>query len=206
MNLAEELILEYHKKKKEIEIRLLDFKSIKSEKYFYELCYCLSTPQSKAESALIVQNELEKLDFRNKDIAPSLILSNPNSYIRFHNQKANYMLQMKGKYIEIEKIINSTLSNYEKRDWLAANVKGIGMKESSHFLRNIGYEGLAILDRHILKTLVNCDVFDEIPDISTIKKYKEVELKFLEFSSNLNIPIDHLDLLFWSSKTGKILK
>jgi len=100
----------------------------------------------------------------------------------------------------------SNIEAREKRDWLASNINGIGMKEASHFLRNIGERNLAILDRHILKHLVLCNIYDKIPKVSTKKDYLQVEKAFLEFAENIKIPIDELDLLFWSYETGNILK
>ena len=92
------------------------------------------------------------------------------------------------------------------REFLVKNVKGHGYKEVSHFMRNIGYKNLSILDRHILKNLKKYKVIDEIPKSLTAKKYCEIEDKFLEFSKKINIPMDHLDLLFWSRETGEIFK
>ncbi len=86
-------------------------------------------------------------------------------------------------------------------------VKGMGYKEASHFLRNIGFgEELAILDRHILKNLKEFGVIDEIPSSISKKKYMEIESKMKEFSVSANIPIDHLDLVFWYKETGEIFK
>jgi len=54
--------------------------------------------------------------------------------------------------------------NKDMREWLIRSIRGIGYKEASHFLRNIGLgENLAILDRHILKNLKFFGVIEEIP-------------------------------------------
>ncbi len=94
----------------------------------------------------------------------------------------------------------------ELREWLVKNIKGYGYKEASHFLRNIGFEELAILDRHVLKNLKNYGVIEEVPKSLTPKKYKEIEEKMRRFSKSVDIPISHLDLLFWSNETGEIFK
>lgn len=206
MKLKKELIEHYKVNQINIKNRLHDFKNVKPEDYFYELCFCICTPQSKAKSALQVQNELMALDFFNNDLDVTQILRNPNFYIRFHNQKSKRLNLIKENWREIQTIINSKMSNYEKRDWLAENINGIGYKEAGHFLRNIGFENLAILDRHILRLLVECNVYEETPNISNKKKYHEVEQKFLEFSKIVGIPIDELDLLFWSYINGEIIK
>lgn len=196
----------YHQLKPKILERLDELSSVPKEKYFYELCFCLCTPQSKAKNAMIVQTELENRDFLNKPFDPVAILRRNENYIRFHNMKALRLLEAREKFPEVQKILDSDISNIEKRNSIAALIKGIGMKEASHYLRNIGYRGLAILDRHILKHLVLCGIFKEVPKVSTKKNYLDVEKSFLSFSNEVGIAIDELDLLFWSYETGEIIK
>jgi len=101
----------------------------------------------------------------------------------------------------------SELPPLKAREWLVRNVKGMGMKEASHFLRNIGLgENLAILDRHILKNLKKLGTIDDIPSHLSISKYLEIEEKMREFSSRTNIPMSHLDLVLWCRETGEIFK
>ncbi len=196
----------YEKLKPLIRQRLDDFKNVSESKYFYELCFCICTPQSRASSAMAVQLELEKLGFLNNDLDPTPILRNNSNYIRFHNQKSKRLVLIKEQWIDIKAVLDSNLSGEEKREWLNNNINGIGRKESAHYLRNIGYLNLAILDRHILKHLVTCGVFTEVPNISTKSRYDSVSKQFLEFSNKVGIPMDELDLLFWAEEAGVILK
>ncbi|PIV55041.1 DNA lyase [Candidatus Desantisbacteria bacterium CG_4_10_14_0_8_um_filter_48_22] len=93
------------------------------------------------------------------------------------------------------------------RAWLVGNVKGMGYKEASHFLRNIGFgKDIAILDRHILKNLKALGVISDIPDTLTEKIYLEIEGKMRDFAERTDIPLESLDLLFWSMQTGHIFK
>jgi N-glycosylase/DNA lyase len=92
------------------------------------------------------------------------------------------------------------------RAWLVDHVKGLGWKEASHFLRNVGYRGLAILDRHILKNLRHHRVISVLPGALTASRYMAIEEKFRRFAGEIDIPMDELDLLFWSRETGEILK
>lgn len=96
----------------------------------------------------------------------------------------------------------------QRRDFLAANpgIKGIGYKEASHFLRNVGFNGYAILDKHILKTLTEFGVIESPKPPSTKKKYIYIEERMREFANEIRIDVDELDLLLWSNKTGEILK
>ena len=204
--LTPELIEKYEELKVDIQNRLLDFQSVPRSHYFYEFCFCICTPQSKAANAYKVQLELMERDFFNNPFDPTPLLRMPDRYIRFHNQKAGRLLKAREVFPDIQNVLDSDMTNVEKRDWLAENFNGFGMKESSHFLRNIGYKNLAILDRHILRHLIACGVFDELPKITPNKRYKEAEQKFLDFADEVSIPMDKLDLLFWAYSAGEILK
>ncbi|MFA6914592.1 MAG: DNA lyase, partial [Endomicrobiia bacterium] len=131
---------------------------------------------------------------------------------RFHNNKAKYLVEARDKFtvnnkISIKEKISSFKSSIELRQWLIENIKGIGYKEASHFLRNIGLGlDLAILDRHILKNLKLFEAIDEIPQTLTPKKYLEIEEKMKIFCKKLKIPMSHMDLLMWCMQTGGIFK
>ncbi|MCX7736061.1 MAG: N-glycosylase/DNA lyase [Candidatus Kapabacteria bacterium] len=201
-----EILEKYQVLKHQIKERLFEFSQIKPENYFYELCYCILTPQTSAINAEKAVIRLEKAKFQTKKFDPTEILNDKSQYIRFHITKAKRLIEMKEKFDDTYKILTSNMKAELKREWLVDNIKGIGMKEASHFLRNIGNTGLAILDRHILKHLVLCNIYKDLPKVSTKKDYLAVEKKFKEFAKKVQIPMDELDLLFWSYETGKILK
>src|SRR2546430_17282196 len=96
----------------------------------------------------------------------------------------------------------------ERRDWLAKDprVKGLGYKEASHFLRNIGFKGYGILDKHIVRCLHELSIIDSPKPPTTRGRYLETEQKMREFAAQANIDFDELDLLLWSIKTGHHLK
>ena len=168
---------DYEEKKIEIVKRLNDFKKINGDDLFYELCFCLLTPQSSAKRADWCIQELKKRNFLKNRFDPTSILKQK---IRFHNHKGKYLLEMRAKYSKLKSELDKVKDNKEKRNFLVKNVKGLGLKEASHFLRNTGHENLAILDRHILKNLVKLKVIDEIPKSLTKKKYFEIEERVLE--------------------------
>jgi N-glycosylase/DNA lyase len=196
----------YNLLKLKIRKRLKEFSQVPESDYFYELCFCICTPQSKAKNAIQVVEKLKKSDFHNNPFNPINILADKQHYIRFHNQKAKRLLNLIEDLPKVKNILNSKASPFEKRNGIKEIINGFGYKESSHFLRNIGYRNLAILDRHILKHLVICKVLKEIPKINSAKQYFHIEKKFLDFSEKVQIPLDELDLLFWSYETGEILK
>lgn len=206
------LTLEYNRKKREIKQRLKEFRQLgkgRDEDIFAELCFCILTPQSKAIYCDKTVQQLKK----------SRLLFNGNKRairsqlkrVRFPNNKACYLVAAR-KFFKNAKSLNiksrlNTDDVLKARDWLVKNVKGLGYKEASHFLRNIGLgKDLAILDTHILKNLKKYKVIKKIPSSISKKTYMEIEDKMRGFSKKTNIPLEELDLLFWSNQTGIIFK
>lgn len=202
------LVSEYEKKKIEIENRLDNFRNVPESDYFYELVYCLFTPQTKAENSYKVTEEMKKQKYFEKSFPlKKLLHQKDGTYIRFHNQKEKYVISAKKNFDEIFSRTIEQVPASIKREWFTRNVLGLSLKESTHFLRNIGKnENLAILDRHILTNLLKYNVIKEIPKTLTPKIYLEIEKKFQSFSKKIGIDINSMDLLFWSFQTGIILK
>ena len=123
--------------------------------------------------------------------------------VRFHNNKANFIVAARHYFsragqIKIKGMLN-TDDLWGLRNWLADNIKGLGYKEASHFLRNIGYgKEIAILDRHILAELCKHKVISEIPLVLPKGKYLHIERLMKEFARKLNISMAELDMVFWS--------
>lgn len=202
----EELLASHRQQRETIRQRLGEFAAVPKEAYFYELVYCLLTPQSSAVNAARAVEVLKAADLYGSDIEPAALLHQKSFYIRFHNTKGRHLLLAKQQFGEIMTHLSNGAAGSEVRDWLVRNVKGLGWKEAAHFLRNIGHRNLAILDRHILKNLKYHAVIRIIPTTLTQKRYMKIEQRFLKFSSATGIPMDELDLLFWSRETGEILK
>ncbi len=181
--------------------RLRDFSAVPRAEYFHELVYCLLTPQSSAVNA---GKAVEALRSTGRDRVE--ILADRAHYIRFHNTKAKRIAEAERNFPAILEKLSNGAGGPELRAWLVQNVKGLGWKEASHFLRNIGYHDLAILDRHILKNLKRHGVLRSLPKTLTDRRYFEIERRFAQFAEDIGISIDELDLLFWSAETGAILK
>lgn len=204
--LPENILEKYNELKPAIKKRLEEFTQVPESEYFYEMCFCICTPQSKATSAFKVQQLLKEADFLNKELDPTPILRQPEHYIRFHNQKAKRLQLLKLQYPQLLKIIKSKILDTEKRLIIKEKVNGFGLKESAHFLRNIGYKNQAILDRHILKHLEYCGAKIDFKRIGSDRIYLETEQIFRDIAQQVNIPMDELDLLFWAYEAGEILK
>lgn len=201
------LIAEYNSRKKEIKRRLSEFRNIyqgKSEKIFQELCFCLLTANANAVRCHEAIEDLKSGDLILTG-SPEQIKPKLKGRARFHNKKADFI-------VGARKIFFSSKINFNRpldaREWLVENIKGFGYKEASHFLRNIGLgKDIAILDRHILKNLKKHGVIREIPKAVGVKKtYLGIEEKAKEFARKIKIPLEELDLLFWSIETGFIFK
>jgi thermostable 8-oxoguanine DNA glycosylase len=80
------------------------------------------------------------------------------------------------------------------------------MKESAHFMRNIGIFGPTILDRHILKHLLACGIQSAKKPPTNRSSYIKIEHAWLRYCKQVNIPMVEMDLLFWALETGFILK
>ena len=186
--------------------RLQEFRDVPSEEYLFELLYCLLTPQSKAANAERVIERLREEGFPEREIDPTPILRDPEHYIRFHNQKGRRILLVREGWDEILEILLSDRPSIGKREWLVDHVNGLGWKEASHFLRNIGHLDLAIIDRHILKHLVQTGAIEEIPKTITKRTYLELEERFAELARSFGLELQELDLLFWSLEEGSVRK
>lgn len=209
------LLESYQRIKPQIEQRLLEFKQLREtaadEILYKEFLFCLLTPQSNAERCWLAVEQLERrnLLFCNDPIKISECL---RGYTRFHHTKAKNILKnrevlIKDNNICIRDQLNKIADPHEMREWLVLHIKGMGYKEASHFLRNIGLgEELAILDRHILKKLVEFEVIDSIPISISKKMYLKIEIFMKIFSRQIGIPIAHLDFVFWYMQKKFIFK
>jgi N-glycosylase/DNA lyase len=189
-----------------IRARLHEFAAVPRQEFFYELGYCLLTPQSSAlhaERAIAALREAACFDNPGR-IAEILRLK--KHYIRFHNTKARRLTAAWAQLPEIMTFLESGFSAPELRRLLVARVRGLGWKEASHFLRNIGYRNLAILDRHILRNLVRHRAILSMPGTLTPARYLMIESRFARLAAAAGITMDELDLLFWKRETGFILK
>lgn len=193
--------------REDIRRRLEEFRKVPPAAYFYEIAYCLLTPQTSAENAERVVAELQRQSFHLHTINPESILGDRTMYIRFHTTKSKHLLKLKSDFDSILNKLGSSTDAFKLREWLVQNVMGLGYKEATHFLRNVGRnDGLAILDRHILRNLQRYGAIRSIPKSLSRKHYIRIEQSFLKFSDRVGIPVDELDLLFWSMETGVIRK
>lgn len=200
------LLEEYKHKKDDIKKRLHEFKEVglgSAKDIFAELCFCILTPQSNARQCDKAIQELKKkrLLFEAPAGAIRPVLKGRS---RFHNKKAEYLVNARRSF---DRSILSDGNILDVRKKIVENIKGVGYKEASHFLRNIGLgKDIAILDRHILKNLKRCGVIEKVPSSISVKSYLNIEERARAFAKKMSMGLEELDLLFWSRETGEIFK
>ncbi|MCB9359630.1 N-glycosylase/DNA lyase [Candidatus Woesearchaeota archaeon] len=196
--------------KTRIERRLKEFKSINSKsnkEWFSELCFCMLTANSKAATAINIQNELGYKGFSTLKQNQISAAIRRNKH-RFHNNKAKFIVQAR-EFQNIRDIIKSIISQCDEktaREWIASNIKGLGWKEASHFLRNVGYTNLAILDRHVINLMIESKMIKEKPKTLSGIHYLKLEQKLAKLCIELKMSQAELDMYLWYLKTNEVLK
>jgi len=192
--------------KKIVDTRIKEFEEIgkkSSNEIFKELCFCILTANFNAEKSIKIQKEIDCGFLALNE--PQLTKKLEELGHRYPNARAKYSIEARIYKDSLKDIIKSFNDKNELREWLVNNVKGIGYKEASHFLRNIGYTNFAILDFHIIDLLVKYNLIKK-PKTLTKRKYFEIEVILKEIARKLNLSLAELDLYLWYMETGKILK
>ncbi|MBC7797393.1 MAG: N-glycosylase/DNA lyase [Pyrinomonadaceae bacterium] len=204
----------YELRRDEIQARLSEFAAIKAsgtdDILLQELVFCIFTANASAKMGYRSIEAVKHLLYEgtNEELAKTL-----TGIHRFPNARAAYIVTTRDYLrndcnFQLRDKLENFTDDIERRDWLAQTreIKGLAYKEASHYLRNIGFRGYAILDKHILKGLVEMNIIEEAKPPSTRAKYLIIEDKLRKFADDIEIDFDELDLVLWSIKTGEILK
>lgn len=175
-----------------------------SRDWFSELCFCILTANSTARLGIKIQRELGADGFSTLS-REALTGALRKAGHRFYNTRAQYIVEAR-KFANLKGIITKFEGASQAREWLIKNVKGIGPKEASHILRNVGYDGVAILDRHVLAVMRDYGLIEQVPRTLGMKKYLAIEDRLKELAKRVGISLGELDLYLWYTKTGEILK
>ncbi len=183
------------------EFRELGKKS--SDEIFRELCFCITTANFNAQRSIEMQNSIGNGYYTLTEQALAAKLKSMGH--RFPEARAKYIVGARKHRDMMEDKLQNAESERELRKWIAENVKGLGYKEASHFLRNIGFMNLAIIDFHILDLLARHNLIER-PKTLTPKKYLEIEDVLRRVAERTNLTLAELDLYLWYIETGKVLK
>ena len=186
--------------------RIKEFERVgkaESPDIFKELCFCLLTANYTAEGGIRIQKAIGDgfLDFPKAKLAKTL----KKLGHRFPNARAGYISEARKYKGNIGEILTGFESEAEAREWLVKNIKGLGYKEASHFLRNIGYKNLAIVDFHIVDLLERHKLSERHKTL-TKSRYLDTESVLGKISKKAVLSLAELDLYLWYMETGKILK
>lgn len=191
-----------------IENRMKEFEELGRKdnmEVFKELCFCLLTANFSAHGGIKIQKEIGDGFFSlfENELAKKLAELGH----RFPNARAKFIFEARKYHNNIKDILNNFESESDARMWLVQNIKGLGMKEASHFMRNIGYKNIAIIDFHIIDLLVKNNLI-EVPKNKSPspKKYIEIENLLKQLAQRTDLSLGELDLYLWYKETGKILK
>lgn len=196
--------------KRQVDERIAEFMEVNnggSTLWFREFVYCLLTAYSSAERAQLCVDALEGcgvvLDGGVEEVAETLRRTGH----RFANKRAEYIVEARVLRTSIKEIVTRFGNSTEAREWLVANVRGFGWKEASHFLRNVGYLDVAIIDRHIMSNMMEHGLVEEdAPKGLTKRRYLRYEGILKRVADRLGMPVGKMDLYLWYRKTGKVLK
>lgn len=180
----------------------MQFQQEDPERIFQEMCFCIMTANCPAERCIEIHEKIGQ-DFLslNED---ELSATFKDLGYRFPNVRANYISESRDFITQLSEALTN-LKGEELRSWVVKNIKGLGYKEGSHFLRNIGYKDYAIVDFHIVDLLERHGLVQR-PKTMTKKNYLKIEKVLKELGEKLNLNLAELDLYLWYLETGKILK
>ncbi len=192
--------------KKLVDARLKEFRELgngSSNEIFKELCFCILTANFNAEKSMKIQMKIGDGFL----ILPESLLASKLKELghRYPNTRARYIVDARKHKNSLGTTIKMFNDENKLREWLDKNVKGIGYKEASHFLRNIGYTDFAIIDFHIIDVLTKYNIIEK-PKTVTKRTYLETEELLRKIAGKSNLNLAELDLYLWYMETGKILK
>lgn len=198
----------------EIRARLAEFETVwenePDERLWEEMVFCFFTGGCSARMGLRSVEAVRPIlqTGNHHELADAL-----RGRHRYPNARAGYIVASREFLQEhcglrLREKLSSFDDDLERRDWLVKEkrIKGLGYKEASHYLRNIGLKGYAILDKHILRSLTELGIIDDPKPPNTRAKYLGTEEKLKNLATLMKIDFDELDLVLWSMKTGEILK
>ncbi len=204
----------YSERRDEVRTKLSEFEAVwqaeNDERLWEEMVFCFFTGGCSARMGLRSIEAVRHLLLNGNQAELAHALRGKH---RYPNARSGYIVASRDFLqehcgLQLRRKLESFDNHLERRDWLVKEkrIKGLGYKEASHFLRNIGLKGYAILDKHILRSLAELEIIDDPKPPNTRAKYLMIEEKLKDLANLTEIDFDELDLVLWSLKTGEILK
>lgn len=187
----------------------------------HELVTCILGSRVSYEVATAAASNIEKAGvmefpclqhFSNdfEDIVAD-ILEDPISYSNtsrtvhypFPKSRANYISRtVRALYFEggsLEERLRTSATPQEARRWLIGQSVGIGPKQASLFLRNVGFTNeLAILDSHVLRFMYLVGLMEErVKLTSSLSVYEMYESRLRRYAISSGRSMGQLDFAIW---------
>ena len=206
----------HRERRTEIRARLAEFAAVgragSDARLWEELVFCIFTAGASARMGLRSIEAVRSLLLEGSAEEMTRALQSAGAH-RFPIARPGYVVVTRNYLrqhcdMKLRESLLSFSNPIERRDWLAneRGIKGLGYKEASHFLRNVGLQGYAILDKHVLRCLTDLGVIDSPRPPTTRLRYLAMEERLRQFARDERINFDELDLVLWSMKTGEVLK
>ena len=189
-----------------VERRISEFKKtgrMGDEAWFKEMCFCILTANYSALRALRIWSIIGEGFITWPEERLRMALRSLGH--RFPNARARYIVEARRHIRGLKERILNQPSEHAARVMLVRDVRGLGMKEASHFLRNVGFDNLAIIDFHILNLLERYGVIVR-PKTLTRRRYLAIEASMRGLAVELGLTLSRLDLYLWYLETGRVLK
>lgn len=194
-------------------------------KLLSELILCILSSQEKYEVALGAMKMLQKnnvlfipqtkLELKDIKRGVALTLCQP---VKFTQHGKNYSRRLrffikKGKFIintiksiylnnlTIKQILTHNDCIQETRKNIINYSCGLGPKQASMFLRNVGYHSeFAVLDKHVIDYMKILGMSDiNAKSYSSMGQYQMIEMRLKSYAETYNVSLLHLDLAIWTT-------
>lgn len=209
---------------KEQEKSTLNWQLLTEEDLLYEVVISIFSSQMVFELAIATVDKLRELgrlqlpqpglNFEEYKLSIITVLSEPIPIVgnngitrfvkpRFKNRLATFLttniIEIYGRGYSVKQILFSANSVKKAREALIRHVQGFGPKQSSLFLRRVGYcTDLAVLDIHVLDYLrLAKGLTLQANKLSCLSFYEHIENKFREVADSFGYSVGCVDLATW---------
>ena len=194
--------------------RVPSFSDYEEEELWFELASCIlgsavsyeqaSTAVEYLKSSGLLRRPTKfcELDSFELKIASALV-NGPDGTLgyRFPSLRARQIRQtLEAIYFRgssLRRFLDSSNEPSAVRAELVRIAKGIGPKQASLFLRNIGFGEFAVLDRHVVRFMLMRGLIASEPKLQTLTQYEAIEAVILAYAGEIGIRIRELDLAAW---------
>lgn len=198
-----------------------NWRELSEENLLKEATLCIFGSQMKFEMAIAMIDKLQEARFflsaiktkKCNDSKITAIINQPITFSynerllqsrpRFSNRLAHCLSQtitsIYGSNLTFHNILSNSTSPNDARINLIKNVSGFGPKQSSLYLRRIGFSSkLAIIDTHIIHYIEKeKGIKLKSSFLSKLDYYQKIELEFKKISKEIGFPVGRVDLATW---------